>query len=88
MLKPSIFIEKVRVGKARVHANKVWKVYQKFPFEKWRSWYRNAKCWFVAPISIERFRMFMHFNVASFSIKTYFYETINIFFSRPLDVFL
>ena len=36
----------------------------------------------VALISMKRFRMFMHFYAASFSIKACFYETSNIFYLK------
>ena len=55
-----------------------------FYFKKRRSWYKNNNRQLVVLISMERFRMFMltHFYEASFSIKTCFYATDNIFYLR------
>ena len=42
---------------------------------------------FVFFISMERFCMLMHFYAASFSIKTCFYETTNVFISSTRRIF-
>ena len=67
---------------ARSHflANNVWKVFRKFLLRKRRSWYKNDNCQFVFLISMKCSSMFTHFLEASFSIKTYFYETSNGFY--------
>ena len=62
----------------RFDANNIWKVYHKFIFWKWRSWYiwyKNGKCQFVALISIKSFRMFTYF-------------LYNLVFNKELRVFM
>ena len=45
-----------------------------------RSCYKSCDSQFVALFSVIRFYMFMQFYAVSFSIKTWFYETTNIFY--------
>ena len=43
---------------------------------------KNSNCQFVVLTVMKRFRMFTHFHTALLSIKTCFYETSNVFYSR------
>ena len=54
-------------------------VYHKFLLWKQQSWYKNDNCQFVVLICMKRFCIFMHFYLATLSIKTCFHETSNVY---------
>ena len=57
-------------------------MYHKFLFWKQRNWCKNVNCHFIALIIMKRFLKFMYLYVASFSIRTCFYETSSVFYLK------
>ena len=78
-----------KLGCARHHfrGNKVQKMYHKFLFWKQRSWCKNVNCHFIALIIMKRSLKFTNFYVASFSIRTCFYETSSVFYLKHKTYF-
>ena len=80
MLKWFIFILKVVLYKASFSCKKRCKRIPQISILKTAKLVKKGNCQIVALIGIKRFCMFTHFHAVSFSIKTCFYETSNIFY--------
>ena len=49
---------------------------------KTANWYKNDNSQFIALISMRRFRMFTHIYAASFTMKTCFNESSNVYYLK------